>query len=58
MVSFVEPDSDEYYELQCTVSELIDEYISNDILSILKNKLTAYRIFNFYIIVSILYIFL
>lgn len=32
MVSFVEPDSDEYYELQCTVSELIDEYISNEIL--------------------------
>jgi putative phage-type endonuclease len=32
MISFVEPDSDEYYELQCTVSELIDEYVSNEIL--------------------------
>ena len=32
MISFVEPDSDEYYELQCTVSELIDEYVSNEIM--------------------------
>jgi len=32
MISFVEPDSDEYYELLCTVSELIDEYVSNEIL--------------------------
>ena len=32
MISFVEPDSDEFYELQCTVSELIDEYVSNEII--------------------------
>ena len=34
MVYFVEHESDDYFELQCTISELIDEYVSNEILNI------------------------
>jgi putative phage-type endonuclease len=33
MLSFIEPDSDDMYDTQITVSELIDEYLSDEILN-------------------------